>query len=252
MRPGESKSQLMPTPLAHAPVFPRFLCHRKGRTRDFVRPTQVAMDVLRRHKVHLRESLGVLAAGCVVGDRLTHLVQLADTSAEAEVHRFTFGPEPVTLPSTPEMLRELIQEGFEEEAIAWLSSAADSADARGSLASWRGVGGQHALHVACACGRTAVLGWLLDVERWSSRRALLRYMRSVDRRGFDGLAHCGPHCVEEYEHGSGPEAGEPEPCEQQAAPLPMRRAAARHQLLEAIAQQSATRLPAKSLLRRRH
>jgi hypothetical protein len=128
-------------------------------------------------------SLGVSAAASIVSGELARVVCVNGLAAEEPLRR-TFGACAVSLAGNTVMLAEMVQHGFEADAIRWLQI--DS-----SLIEWRAADGKTVLHLACAAAAQSLLQFLLRYEGLQrSLPRLLSYMRYTDAFGKTAVQYC--------------------------------------------------------------
>ena len=133
-----------------------------------------ATEIIARNPEHFT-SIGVSAVASVISDQVDRVV-CTDGLAAAEPHKRTFGVVPVPLEGSTDVFMELVQGGFDSDAVRWLQNDP-------SLMSWRGVDGKGALHYACSASRELVLHHLLRSKEVRSLSKLLAFVRTPDFYG---------------------------------------------------------------------
>jgi hypothetical protein len=141
-----------------------------------------ATKIVARNPAHFT-SIGISAVASVISDRVDRVV-CTDGLAAVEPVKRTFGVVPVALEGSTELFMELIQGGYDSDAVRWLQNDP-------SLASWRGVDGKGALHFACSARRELVLHHLLRSKELRSLSKLLAFVHGRDYFGKTAV-ECSP------------------------------------------------------------
>lgn len=130
-----------------------------------------ATEIVARNPEHFT-SIGVSAVASVISDRIDRVV-CTDGFAATEPQKRTFGAVPVPLEGSTDLFMELIQAGYDGDAVRWLQNDP-------SLMSWRTVDGKGALHYACSARRELVLHHLFRSKELRSLSKLLAFVNTPD------------------------------------------------------------------------
>ena len=126
--------------------------------------------------------LAMSAVASVVKGEVSRIVCINGEAAEEHL-RCTFGPVAVSLEGSTTLFVELIQKGYEEDAIRWLQS--DS-----SLIEFQTVDGKTALHMACIEHAERLTAHLLCYEAFRDLPRLLDYLYCKDVFCKTALDYC--------------------------------------------------------------